>query len=127
MSFDWAEYLSVAESVCGQLVSGPPAGGEARQRAAVSRAYYSAFVSARNRLRDIDHIRIPTSGQAHRIVSSQFKNATDPRRVRIGLQLDRLKAARTMCDYDDVVGQLPGLTRISLVRAARILADLGHL
>ena len=36
MSFNWAEYLSVAETLSGMVVSGPPAGTEALQRASVS-------------------------------------------------------------------------------------------
>ena len=40
MSFDWAEYLSLAEALCGVPVSGPPAGIEAERRAGVSRVSY---------------------------------------------------------------------------------------
>jgi uncharacterized protein (UPF0332 family) len=42
MSFDWADYLRLAES----LVSNPNAPGpeEAALRAAISRAYYAAFL-----------------------------------------------------------------------------------
>jgi len=39
MNFNWAEYLSLAEALCGMPVTGPQAGLEAQQRAAVSRAY----------------------------------------------------------------------------------------
>jgi hypothetical protein len=127
MSFNWAEYLSVAESLCGMLVSGPPAGAEAHQRAGVSRAYYSAYVSARNRLRDVDRIPIPTMGNPHKFVADQYINDPDPLRIQIGIELGRLRTARNRCDYDDVVGQLPKLTRRSLAKAAQILADLGRL
>jgi hypothetical protein len=127
MSFNWAEYLSVAETLCGMLASGPPAGIEAHNRAGVSRAYYAAFVSARNRLRDIDGLVIPAKGNPHRFVANQYLNDPDPRRARIGIELGRLRADRNRCDYDDVVTQLPKRTRRSLARAAQILADLGRL
>lgn len=127
MSFNWAEYLSVAEALCGMLVSGPPAGVEAQQRAGVSRAYYAAFVSARNRLRDKDGVPIPAQGNPHRFVADQYINDPDPLRVQIGIELGRLRRDRNRCDYDDFVNQLSNLVRRSLNRSAQILADLGRL
>ena len=52
MTFDWAEYLNVA----GELAAIPfrPSIAEAKQRSAISRAYYAAFGKARVHLRDID-------------------------------------------------------------------------
>jgi hypothetical protein len=127
MSFDWAEYLSVAEALCGTAVSGPPAGIEAHQRAGVSRAYYAGYISARNRLRDVDGVVVPPGGNPHRFVADQYRSDRDLRRVQIGIELDRLRAARNRCDYDDVVAQLPRLTRRSLARAVEILANLRRL
>lgn len=127
MSFDWAEYLSLAETLCEMPVSGPPAGLDAHQRAGVSRAYYAGFVSARNRLRDVDGVTVPATVNPHRFVADQYVNDPDPRRVEIGIELGRLRVARNRCDYDDLVRQLPTLTRRSLARAARILADLARL
>ena len=127
MSFNWAEYLSVAEELYGMLVSGPPAGTEARQRAAVSRAYYAAYVLARNRLRDVDGIPIPTKGNPHTFVAASDTQDSDMRRAQIGIELGRLRVGRNRCDYDDVVAQLPTLTHRSLARATQILTDLGRL
>ena len=127
MSFNWAEYLSIAETLCGMPVSGPPAGIETHQRAGVSRAYYAAYVSARNRLRDVDGVPIPAMGNPHTFVAGQYMNDPDPLRVQIGIELGRLRTARNRCDYDDAVRQLPKLTRRSLGRAAQILADLARL
>ena len=126
MSFNWDEYLSLAEVLCGVSVSGSPAGIEAHQRSGVSRAYYAAYVSARNRLRDIDGIPI-TGSNPHRFVADQYVAQRDPRRVQIGIELGRLRAARNRCDYDDAVQRLPALTQRSLTRAAHILADLRRL
>jgi hypothetical protein len=127
MSFNWAEYLSVAEGLCGMLISGPPAGIEAHQRAAVSRAYYAAYVSARNRLRDVDGIPIPRRGNPHKFVAERYEQDPDPQRTQIGIELGRLRVARNGCDYNDVVMQLPKLTRRSVARAAQLLADLARL
>jgi hypothetical protein len=127
MSFNWAEYLSVAEGLCGAAITGPPAALEARQRAGVSRAYYAAYVSARNRLRDVDGIPIPATGNPHHFVAAQYAAYRDPQRVLIGIELGRLRRDRNRCDYDDIVTGLPAVTRRSLIRARQILADLAQL
>jgi hypothetical protein len=127
LTFNWTEYLSVAEALCGMSVSGSPAGHEARQRAAVSRAYYAAYVSARNRLRDGDGIAIPTRGNPHQFVAESYQQDPDPRRTQIGIELSRVRVARNRCDYDDVVTGLPNLVRRSLARASEILSNLGRL
>lgn len=127
MSFDWAEYLSLAEELQGVPVSGPPVGIEAERRASVSRAYYSAFILARNRLRDVDLIPIPHTGGAHVFVSQRYQYHPDPRRARIGYLLVRLRTARNTCDYDDRVPGLPALSRQALGWAAQVVADLGRL
>ena len=127
MSFDWAEYLSLAESLSGISVSGPPVSAAAAQRAGVSRAYYAAFILARNRLRDVDRVPIPQTGAAHGFVIQHFANHTDPRRAQIGFLLSRLRGARTFCDYDDVVSGLPRLNRRAIRRAAQVIADLARL
>jgi hypothetical protein len=127
MSFDWAEYLSLAESLGGAPISGPPVGAEAQQRSCVSRAYYAAFILARNHLRDVDRIPVPQSGSAHGFVVMTFQNHVDPRRTRIGSQLRRLRDDRNRCDYDDVVVNLVNLASASVVRARQIIADLARL
>ena len=127
MSFDWAEYLSLAEELQGAAVSGPPVGIEAERRASVSRAYYSAFILARNRLRDVDLIPIPRTGGAHRFVAQRYAYDPDPRRSQIGILLDRLRSVRNMCDYDDTVPLLSTLSPQALGWAAQVIADLGRL
>jgi hypothetical protein len=127
MSFDWAEYLSIAEGLCGVPITGSPAGLEARQRAGVSRAYYAAYVSARNRLRDVDGIPIPVTVNPHLFVASHYATHGDPQRVLIGIELGRLRRDRNRCDYDDVVRPLPAVTRRSLLRARQILNNLKQL
>jgi hypothetical protein len=127
MSFDWAEYLSLAEELQGMAVSGPPVGIEAEQRASVSRAYYAAFILARNRLRDVDLVPIPRTGGAHVFVAQRYEFDPDPRRIQIGTLLGRRRSVRNNCDYDDRVPRLPGLSRQALGWAAQIIADLARL
>jgi hypothetical protein len=127
VSFDWSEYLALAEDLCGVPISGAPAGTDAGQRSGVSRAYYASFILARNRLRDVDRVQIPQLGNVHRFVADHYENHTDPVRVQIGIELRRLRTARNRRDYDDVVGQLPTLATRSLTRAAQIVEDLRRL
>lgn len=127
MSFDWAEYLSLAEQLCSMPVSGPPVGTEAQQRAGVSRAYYAAYTLARNRLRYVDGVHIPQQASSHLFVVAHYSNNTDPIRSGIGFELTRLRRARNQCDYDDVVPGLAALAFLSLASAAQIVADLARL
>ena len=52
MSFDWTEYLNLADILVRDRAS--YTNEEACFRAAISRAYYYAFCSARNRARDVE-------------------------------------------------------------------------
>ena len=127
MSFDWAEYLSLAENICAVPISGPPIGREARWRAGVSRAYYAAFILARNHLRDVDRIHFPPHVNAHQFVAAHYFNHPDPLRKSIGADLRRLRRARNQCDYDDVAQNLPNLIPAALVWSAQVIADLSRL
>lgn len=51
MSFNWSEFLGLAQELAGHEAQ--PYGEEATSRAAISRAYYAALCSARNHLRDV--------------------------------------------------------------------------
>ena len=55
MSFHWAEYLDLAYELAGVGVA-HPAGAEAHQRAAISRAYYAAYKTALNVARSKDSV-----------------------------------------------------------------------
>jgi hypothetical protein len=127
MSFDWSEYLSLAEQLCAVPVSGPPVGIEAQQRAAISRAYYAAFILARNRLRDVDLIGVPLHTNAHQFVANQYEYDPDAVRNAIGYALRRLRRVRNRCDYDDVVPNLRSLVPMSLAWSAQIISDLTRL
>lgn len=57
MSFNWGDYLSLANA----LLTKPntPGPEEAAYRSAVSRAYYAAFCIARNYARDEENLSLP--------------------------------------------------------------------
>ena len=129
MSFDWAEYLDVAKSLFGQSATTPSR--EAALRAAISRAYYAAFCSARNHLRDRDNVQdIPLDGRAHFDVPDRFQQSDAVERKRVGTDLHRLRLARRDADYYD---ELPAGTDIQkkvrevIARAENLITALGKL
>lgn len=122
MSFNWSEYLQLAQELV-QTASRTPH-QEARLRCAISRAYYAAFCSARNHLRDRENHTIPLTGQAHMYVINAFRRSLDPARVRLGLDLDRLRIDRGRADYRDAVPGLPSLAQADMLLANQVLSAL---
>lgn len=122
MSFDWKEYLDLAEELAGQ--HGRTAGVDARLRATISRGYYAAFCSARNKLRDEKQVVIPNGPEAHRIVWSWFEKSVTRSDRKIGQDGYRLRKERNQADYDDIVVNLSSLAQDALVRCRRIIAYL---
>jgi uncharacterized protein (UPF0332 family) len=125
MSFNWLEYFVLAQELVGQ--SGTLAGQEARQRSAISRAYYAAFCQARNHLRDKEGHSLPEDVQVHAYVRDQFRNSPDSRRKQIGENLNRLRIARNKADYEDSVPRLDKMTVTDMRMAQEVLAMLNQL
>lgn len=128
MSFDWSEYLSIARKLAGQATAS--SSDEAKKRSAISRAYYAAFCSARNHLRDKDNDQnIPLTGEAHAYVKTQFKTSKDKVRREIGEDLARLAIKRKNVDYEDTVPfrNLDSETYVALNWSQEVLSDLSRL
>lgn len=125
MTFDWAEYLKLAQELAGQAVN--PANEEAKLRSSVSRAYYAAYCKARNYLRDIEGYSIPPTSKAHTYVRNKFKNSPDRLRRSIGDGLDRLRIRRDQVDYDDSVTGLSSMVIMSLKSTQNIIRMLNIL
>ena len=123
MSFAWSEYLEVVK----ELAQGGRAHPEASLRSAVSRAYYAAFCRTRNHLRDRDGLLVPTGGEAHRFVRTQFQHSRELSRRRLGATLDRLRLVRNQADYDDTVPNLSRIAVVSLLWAEEVLATLDQM
>jgi uncharacterized protein (UPF0332 family) len=126
MSFNWSNYLEVAQDFNRQ--SRNSSKQEALQRSALSRAYYSVFVTARNYLRDIRHDpNIPRAGEAHIYVASQFHNHPNPTFQEIGSALTSLRRERNKADYDDTFPNLANTVVFMLVIANDALDKLAQL
>lgn len=151
MSFDWSDFLIVAQELTSQTASslktrskiwntvlniinraynrdfrkiGRHSLDEARLRCAISRAYYGAFRKARNHLRDKDGYApnvIERSGKTHQIVIDLFSHSSDLDRQLIGQSLKDLRSARNKADYDDAVLHLSGLTMTALLQSEEVL------
>ena len=122
MAFDWADYLVFAEELAQRS-------DEAALRSAMSRAYYAAFCTARNRLRQ-DHPYFEKERQAldsHKRVWDVYRNDTHEPRHSIGEVGDRLRKKRRLADYEDEVRGLPKLARDTTAKARRLLDWLDSL
>jgi hypothetical protein len=125
VSFDWSEYLNLAQELVGQAAS--PPSQEARLRAAISCAYYAAFCESRNHLRDREGHRGPSGGRIHQFVRDQFKGSSDRSRRQIGYDLDGLRSDRNKADYDDSIANLNGMVAMDIVLASRVISMLKRL
>ena len=127
MSYDWAEFLKLAES----LESDPDSPGprEAALRSAASRAYYAAFHHA------LDHaikegFSPAYTGDDHKRVQAHFRRYSPPSKVRskIAQELDRLLAGRHKADYRNEIGKRPeSLASHAIGMARRIIQNLKSL
>jgi len=87
MSFDWVEYVYLAEQLLNQA-------GESCFRCSISRAYYGVFCVARD-AKGCQNVSI----SVHKIVIDKYKNSTDRNEGMIGHTLENLKKQRISADY----------------------------
>ena len=131
MAFDWNSYLTLAKTIktetVGQVAS---VDIEAKQRSAVSRAYYSVYHLAEDYA--IYNFRYtPTKkgggNQFHADVREEYRKRfgnVDHQEIR--QILFRLHKARKDCDYEPEVSNLTSLLQSTIIDAdkiARILAN----
>ena len=126
MSFDWTDFLTLADA----LVRDPNSPGpeEASLRSAISRAYYAAFCVARNFGRDKGEFTPTQTGRDHWLVMNHFRSSPNRNRRKIGLDLGRLYDNRTNADYDDILsGRQVALAQSSVAIAQNVLSALNTL
>src|SRR5437899_3066148 len=117
MSFDWTEYLLLAEEMSG-LIPANPASEEARQRSAVSRAYYAAFHVCLNKL----GAKVPAYQNSHLAVVEYFQYNQSKTYKDIGTRLNRLLLDRRMADYDEEIMRLEWVTAKAVTNAREIVS-----
>lgn len=90
MSFDWKDYVSLAEELLNREE-------ESSLRSSISRAYYGAFCIARNRKSYKDY----AGRDVHQRVINEYKNSNDENEQVIGQALDELRKSRNNADYNE--------------------------
>lgn len=115
--FDWATFLDLAETLANEP-------DESCRRSAVSRAYYAAFCSARNKLEDENKYTRTGRGVDHERVWFCFQNGPDKEHKRIYQTGCILKRWRAKVDYDDEVSNLATFVNRAPRDARKLLLDL---
>ena len=93
MNFDWREYLTLADRLRTD-------GGQACFRSSISRAYYAAFCTVRDRfgLKDYQPGR-PGDPPVHKMVIDTLRSSGKMPDREIGLIFDQLRTMRNEADY----------------------------
>lgn len=114
MAFDPVGFFRLAEVIYAEQKN------QAGYRATIGRAYYAAFLFARNKA------GISSKGiDGHKSVVNHYKSKSDANLAAIGNRLDDLRVSRTNSDYEcekDIVSREAGK---SLVQSRDILTVLG--
>lgn len=118
MSFDWNDYLQLAQTLYGQ-------GNDAARRSAVSRAYYYAFHAASTALDTNKIVTNPkfTRDRHFRVWNIYIVSANKDCR-RIGNKGQRLKLARQSADYDPEEGFPDPVVQSCITEATIITAGI---
>lgn len=130
MTAVWVAYLLLAERLV-NLAADPTISQperEAMLRSAISRAYYAAFLLARNYLRDQDGDKaISKLSQVHIYVADKFSSSKNQVRRNIGWKLYLLRKMRNSADYDDKLRNLANEARKAVAEAKLVVAALSNL
>jgi uncharacterized protein (UPF0332 family) len=118
MTFDWYQYLVLAECLYDNRDTFPDR--EVCLRAAISKAYYAAFCSARNYARDFDRLVLDESAQDHGSVKKHYICAPDPKNRQVGNSLDRLRDSRNQADYSDSIDKLEELAKAAISQSKQV-------
>ncbi|MTJ11793.1 HEPN domain-containing protein [Anabaena sp. UHCC 0187] len=110
MKFDWLSYLEVAQTLYNEVINTSNQGNsasidEAKIRSCISRAYYSAFCSTRNYLRDFEGYSnlIGLTRGVHEYVIQELKSSKERDFIILGQTLERLRSLRNEVDYEDSI------------------------
>jgi hypothetical protein len=124
MSFDWSNYLVLAEHIMNRSDWFPDK--EACYRSVVSRAYYGVYCLVRNFAREVD--KFEAYGNAHKELQDHLIKHPHKARKRLGNQLRRLHENRLKADYYDNLDE-PAINKAqkAITQARNIKNDLDKL
>jgi hypothetical protein len=119
VTFDWSEYLDLAEEPAARPE-------EAAHRSAISRAYYTALGKAREFLETESESFTP-SDNLHSVVWQAFTVSTDDRRYYIGIDGRWLRLNRNASDYESGMTDPKGRAAQAVRKAREVLDTLERL
>ncbi|HEY2412638.1 MAG TPA: hypothetical protein VGI40_10370 [Pirellulaceae bacterium] len=101
-------------------------GAEAEGRAAVSRAYYSAFHHAKSLLEDKCGLKLPNSAEAHKKVCFCLEASKNNELIDIADRLHTLRRSRNHADYDLTESRFVKIPNVQtqMTTAKKIVADI---
>ncbi len=97
MSFDWIEYFYFAKEFSSN--PGPACSQEADYRTAITRAYYAAFIKARDFIEKKDGGLVDFGKGTHENVIKQFERSSDTNLNTIAIYLRQIRYYRVSADY----------------------------
>jgi len=114
VSFDWVEYVKLAEELQKQA-------DESYLRSSISRAYYGVFCIARNKKGYKNY----TKSDIHWKVIGEYKNSISRDEQLVGKFLDDLRKERNDADYNENKLIKKQLTERTVLKAKEILEYFG--
>ncbi len=127
MTFDWSEYFKLAFELDTQArAESYPQTQEAKWRSAISRSYYAAWCSARNKLRD-EQSADAACLQNHGCVIRKFQESSNSTRRQIGITLGRMMDNRRRADYHDSVARLADMSNMQILLAQDVIPEINSL
>ena len=130
MSFDWNEYFLLAKELAGD--SGLSSNKEARMRSAISRAYYSVLIQARDKASELAGKTYPTvsKGTFQWTIKTLFNYAkadNNQAAKEVGEGLKRLKINRERADYGDHIENLKSELESTMIETERLIGIVREL
>jgi uncharacterized protein (UPF0332 family) len=117
MTFKWSHFLVVAEALYQDASSS--SANEAIYRIVISRAYYAAFCTVRNYLRDKGELIPSDKADVHSEIIAWLRDASDVERQKLGTALKRLRDDRNSADYDDELNGIPQNVAAHAIKSAK--------
>lgn len=117
MSFDWSEYIRLAENI-----KADPNASEAQKRTAISRAYYGAHNLAYSLAIKNGHPDRNDSGHS-KLIAFYKRDFSNVQYQEAGKLLSTLRFERTNCDYKpdtSLIGNIDAKLASSIIQANQV-------
>jgi uncharacterized protein (UPF0332 family) len=124
--FDWVQYHHLAKELLGMIHE--PVGEEAKQRSAISRAYYAAFnIAAAYVIASEGDNALPAGVAQHEAVQRHFSVRKDMVSRKIADDLAYLRAERNKADYKINTRISPAAPKEAVRRAGDVIRQIDAL